>query len=98
MVNRRQGEAAGISKRGNPYLRKIFIHGARAAVLRVKREGSCLGQCMRGFESQAARNVMIRATATKLPTFRLHPPSPSTPLPPNPHPLPFSPPTTTLLP
>jgi transposase len=31
----------GISKRGNPYLRKMFIHGARAAVLRVKREGSC---------------------------------------------------------
>jgi len=26
----------GISKRGNPYLRKMFIHGARAAVLRVK--------------------------------------------------------------
>ena len=33
----------GISKRGNPYLRKMFIHGARAAVLRVKREGSSLG-------------------------------------------------------
>jgi len=28
----------GISKRGNPYLRKMFIHGVRAAVLRVKRE------------------------------------------------------------
>ena len=27
----------GISKRGNPYLRKMFIHGARAAVLRVTR-------------------------------------------------------------
>ena len=26
----------GISKRGNPNLRKMFIHGARAAVLRVK--------------------------------------------------------------
>jgi len=34
----------GISKRGNPYLRKMFIHGARAAVLRVKREGSSLGK------------------------------------------------------
>ena len=28
----------GISKRGNVYLRKILIHGARAAVLRIKRE------------------------------------------------------------
>ena len=26
----------GISKRGNVYLRKILIHGARAAVLRIK--------------------------------------------------------------
>src|SRR6202790_1289934 len=36
----------GISKRGNPYFRKMFIHGARAAVLRLKREGSCPGQWM----------------------------------------------------
>ncbi len=28
----------GISKRGNVYLRKILIHGARAAVLRIKRD------------------------------------------------------------
>jgi transposase len=28
----------GISKRGNTYLRKILIHGARAAVLRIKRD------------------------------------------------------------
>ncbi len=28
----------GISKRGNIYLRKVLIHGARAAVLRIKRE------------------------------------------------------------
>ena len=26
----------GISKRGNVYLRKILIHGARVAVLRIK--------------------------------------------------------------
>jgi hypothetical protein len=45
----------GISKRGNPYLRKMFIHGARAAVLRVKREGSTLGKWMSGLETRAAR-------------------------------------------
>ena len=56
----------GISKRGNPYLRKMFIHGARAAVLRVKREGSYLGQWISGLESRAARNVVIVATANKL--------------------------------
>src|SRR5881409_3947336 len=56
----------GISKRGNPYLRKMFIHGARAVVLRVKRQGSCLGQWMSGLETRAARNVVIVATANKL--------------------------------
>jgi transposase len=30
----------GISKRGNSYLRKILVHGARSAVLRVERECS----------------------------------------------------------
>jgi transposase len=33
----------GISKRGNVYLRKILIHGARAAVLRVKRDRVPIG-------------------------------------------------------
>jgi transposase len=48
MVNRSKAKLLGISKRGNPYLRKMFIHGARAAVLRVKREGSSLGKWMSG--------------------------------------------------
>ena len=56
----------GISKRGNPYLRKMFIHRARAAVLRVKRDGSTLGKWMSGLETRAARNVVIVATANKL--------------------------------
>lgn len=56
----------GISKRGNPYLRKMFIHGARAAVLRVKRDGSSLGKWISGLETRAARHVVIVATANKL--------------------------------
>jgi transposase len=56
----------GISKRGNPYLRKMFIHGARAAVLRVKREGSLIGAWMNGLEHRAPRNVLIVAMANKL--------------------------------
>jgi transposase len=32
-----------ISKRGNVYLRKTLIHGARAAVLRIKRDGVPMG-------------------------------------------------------
>src|SRR5437016_140164 len=37
-------------------VRKMFIHGARAAVLRVKR----------GLETRAARNVVIVATAKRV--------------------------------
>ena len=33
----------GISKRGNSYLRKILIHGARAVVLRSKRDRIAMG-------------------------------------------------------
>jgi len=56
----------GISKRGNPYLRKMFIHGARAAVLRLKRDGSLLGAWMNGLEARAPRNVLVVAMANKL--------------------------------
>ncbi|HEX9121098.1 MAG TPA: IS110 family transposase [Terriglobales bacterium] len=56
----------GISKRGNRYLRKMFIHGARAAVLRLKREGSAIGAWMNGLEARAPRNVLIVAMANKL--------------------------------
>jgi hypothetical protein len=42
------------------------IHGARAVVLRAKREGSYLGQWMKGLETRATRNVVIVAAANKL--------------------------------
>ncbi|HEV8046320.1 MAG TPA: IS110 family transposase [Terriglobales bacterium] len=56
----------GISKRGNRYLRKILIHGARAAVLRLKRERAPMGAWMTALEARAPRNVLIVATANKL--------------------------------
>ena len=55
-----------ISRGGNPYLRKMFIHGARAVVLRAKPEGSYLGQWMKSLEGRATRNVVIVATANRL--------------------------------
>jgi Transposase IS116/IS110/IS902 family len=51
---------------GNPHLRKIFIHAARALVLRTKREGSYLGQWLKGLEGRPARDPVIVATANKL--------------------------------
>jgi transposase len=56
----------GISKRGNNYLRKILIHGARAVVLRSKRDRIVIGGWMTALEARAPRNVLIVATANKL--------------------------------
>lgn len=56
----------GISKRGNRYLRKILIHGARAVVSRCNRERVPMGSWMTALEARAPRNVLIVATANKL--------------------------------
>ena len=56
----------GISKRGNSYLRKILIHGARAVVLRSKRDRIAMGAWMSSLETRVPRNVLIVATAHKL--------------------------------
>jgi transposase len=56
----------GISKRGNRYLRKILVHGARAVVLRSKRDRIAMGSWMTSLEMRAPRNVLIVAMANKL--------------------------------
>ena len=56
----------GISKRGDSYLRKILVHGARSAVLRVKRERSPFGPWLDALEQRAPINVVITAAANKL--------------------------------
>lgn len=56
----------GISKRGNPYLRKILIHGARAAVVRMKRERAPFGAWLDALQTRAPLNVVVVATANKL--------------------------------
>jgi transposase len=56
----------GISKHGNAYLRRMFIHGARAVLLRVKYNTGALGQWMEQLERRAKRNVVVVALANKL--------------------------------
>ena len=56
----------GISKRGNVYLRKVLIHGARAAVLRIKREGVSIGAWLDRLDAKAHKNVVVVAMANKL--------------------------------
>jgi transposase len=43
----------GISKRGNRYLRTMFIHGARSLVLRFNRKNSPLGDWISSLEARA---------------------------------------------
>jgi transposase len=56
----------GISKRGNTYLRKVLIHGARAAAMRIKRDRFAIGAWMDALEARAPRNVLVVAMANKL--------------------------------
>jgi transposase len=61
-----KAKLAGISKRGNCYLRKIPILGAHAVVLRSKRDRIAMGEWMTALEARTSRNVLIVATANKL--------------------------------
>jgi transposase len=56
----------GISKRGNPYLRRLFIHGGRAVVARVKREKHPFCSWLDQLEARSPRNVVVVAMANKL--------------------------------
>jgi len=56
----------GISKRGDPYLRRLFVHGGRAVVSRVKRETHQFGSWLDRLEARSPRNVVIVAMANKI--------------------------------
>jgi transposase len=56
----------GITKRGNRYLRKMFVHGARAVLLRVKYDTGGFGQWVHRLAARAPRNKVIVAIANKL--------------------------------
>ena len=56
----------GISKRGNRYLRKNLIHGARAALPHLVERETPLGRWARGLLERAHKNVVVVALANKL--------------------------------
>jgi transposase len=56
----------GISKRGNKYLRRQLVHGARAALPYVAERDTPLGRWAKGLMSRAHRNVAVVAFANKL--------------------------------
>jgi transposase len=56
----------GINKRGNCYLRKILIHGARAALPTLAETATPLGEWLRGLLIRAHMNKVVVALAAKL--------------------------------
>jgi transposase len=56
----------GISKRGNAYLRKMLIHGARAALPVLSKGETPLGGWLRGLLARAHVNTVVVALAAKL--------------------------------
>src|SRR3979490_3176852 len=51
----------GISKRGNPYLRRLFIHGARSIFTQAHRDRLALNTWMNELEHRMHRNCAIVA-------------------------------------
>jgi transposase len=56
----------GITKRGNVYLRKLLIHGARAALGPLSGTNTVLGKWLRGLRVRAHVNIVVVALANKL--------------------------------
>jgi transposase len=55
-----------ISKRGNTYVRELFIQGAQSSFVHLKRDQSSLGQWLRQVETRRQRQVAIVALANKM--------------------------------
>jgi transposase len=55
----------GISKRGNKYLRKLLIHGARSAMPSLLASATPLGAWLRGLVTRVHKNVATVALANK---------------------------------
>src|SRR5690349_14991400 len=56
----------GISKRGNKYLRKLLIHGARSVLPALLSSDTPLGSWLRGLLGRVHKNVATVALASKL--------------------------------
>lgn len=56
----------GISKRGNVYLRRMLIPGARAVLFRIKYDTGGFGQWVHRLAQRAPRNKVVVAIANKL--------------------------------
>lgn len=56
----------GISKRGNRYVRRLIIHGARSCLLHLNRANHAIGRWLSELEARTHRNKAVVALANKL--------------------------------
>lgn len=56
----------GISKRGNGYLRKLLVHGARSVIMHAHKHDDALSQWIERLKSRKHINVVTVALANKL--------------------------------
>ena len=56
----------GITKRGNKYLRKLLVHGARSAMPALAASATPLGGWLRGLLTRVHKNAAVVALANKL--------------------------------
>ncbi len=56
----------GIGKRGNSYVRRLLIHGARSLLMHLHRKDHELGAWMNKLQERAHRNVAFVAVANKI--------------------------------
>lgn len=61
-----QTRLLGVTKRGNPHLRRLLIHGARSVVLHTDRKRHRIGSWLDGLEARAHKNIAVVAMANKL--------------------------------
>jgi len=56
----------GISKRGDPYLRTMLIHGARSALMQQSRPGRTIDPWLKELMARRPKNIVIVALANKM--------------------------------
>ncbi len=56
----------GISKRGNPYIRRLLIHGASSCMIHLDRSRDRIGVWLKAFDGRMHRNKAIVALANRI--------------------------------
>jgi hypothetical protein len=72
MVPRRGDSGLGIWGMSDKYLRKLLIHGARAAIRSLSQNATPLGGWLRGLLARAHPNIAVVALANKLARIAWH--------------------------